>query len=277
MLEDCAARLHVPDLARLLARREVVLRRAVGEAPAPGGWNALRALIEDGSFPVDRLCITRGGVVVAPVIYLDRGAVRTEQLAKLMARGASVIVGHIDRYFPALAARSAEVRATTREKSWFGAIVSTGEGGALMRHYDPDDLLILQVEGSKRWLIHGNAVPDPVENPPPGHADSAGEVVFDEVLHPGDLLFVPAGHWHRCENRAQLSMHLGLFVSPPSGCKIAERLLSEALAEPLLRKPLTRLADPAARAAHEAAVKAWLVARVEQVSLDELIAAHACA
>jgi ribosomal protein L16 Arg81 hydroxylase len=148
--------------------------------------------------------------------------------------------------------------------------VTTGTGGAFAPHYDPQDLVILQLEGSKRWLIHGPPVAFPVggmpAQTPPGNAP-----LFDETLRPGDLLFMPAGYWHHCENGPGRSLHIGIFIEPPKGCHAVKALLPRLLAEEIFRVPLTRFADDAERAAHEAALKTRLVEMIDAMSLAEAL------
>jgi ribosomal protein L16 Arg81 hydroxylase len=94
------------------------------------------------------------------------------------------------------------------------AIVTTGSGRALSLHYDAKDLIIMQVEGSKRWRIYGPPVANPVigmanETPPEGGP------LFDTVLQPGDIAFMPAGYWHECDNGPDRSLHVLLLLDPP--------------------------------------------------------------
>jgi ribosomal protein L16 Arg81 hydroxylase len=95
-----------------------------------------------------------------------------------------------------------------------GAIVTTGRVGALQTHYDFRDLIILQVEGSKRWRIYGPRVVRPARtsyvNEPPQTPP-----LLDTLLQAGDMLFMPAGFWHVCDNGPDRSLHLGLFLKPP--------------------------------------------------------------
>jgi ribosomal protein L16 Arg81 hydroxylase len=95
-----------------------------------------------------------------------------------------------------------------------GAIVTTGAGGALHAHYDQQDLIILQVEGSKRWRIFGPRVLKPIKEPA-SSVPPETPPILDTVLEPGDLLFLPAGYWHVCDNGPQRSLHLGLFLRRP--------------------------------------------------------------
>jgi ribosomal protein L16 Arg81 hydroxylase len=124
------------------------------------------------------------------------------------------------------------------------------------------------VEGAKRWQIFG----PPVLNPVRGMAKQAapqGAPVFDEVLQPGDFLFVPAGHWHHCQTVSGKSIHLGIFFIPPTGWHAARALASRLIAEEFFRTPLTRLEGASGLAALEAEVKQRLIEKISAMQLRE--------
>lgn len=141
------------------------------------------------------------------------------------------------------------------ERFWRG-------GGAFHLHYDPEDLIILQVEGAKRWRIVGPAIANPVigMRAPPAPAET--EMLFDEVLNPGDALFVPAGHWHRCEGTGPRSMHLSIFLTPPTGWHAVRAMTDIMLADELFVRAATRLPDSGGFAALHAEVKERAIARI---------------
>ena len=113
-----------------------------------------------------------------------------------------------------------------------GVIVTTGTGGALKLHRDQQDRVIVQVEGSKRWQIHGPSVSERT----PGIAGEfppKGAPIFDNFLMAGDVLFLPGGYWHKCENGPGRSLHVMLFLDRPTSDK-----KSSAFGEPTVDKGL---------------------------------------
>jgi ribosomal protein L16 Arg81 hydroxylase len=158
----------------------------------------------------------------------------------LETAGASLIAPKLDPHVPSLGALCDDVRARIAEGIQAGAIVTTGTGGALPLHFDSEDLIVLQVEGSKRWKIYSPPVANPVKDMPKPPAPD-GLPAFDEVLGPGDFLFLPAGHWHYCENVPGRSLHVGIFFEPPTGWHAVKALMPQLLAEETFRIPFTRL------------------------------------
>ncbi|MEJ0025884.1 MAG: cupin domain-containing protein [Rhizomicrobium sp.] len=255
-----------------LRTRSLCLQRGTDKARFDGLLDgaALLDLAESGALALDELRVTLRERTVAPAFYAKDGRIDAANLARLLDGGASLIASRLDRHVPALGVLCADIARRTAEEIYAGAIATTGTGGAFTLHYDPQDLLILQLEGSKRWLIHGPPVDFPVGGMPE-QAPPQGAPLFDETLAPGDLLFLPAGYWHHCENGPGRSLHVGLFIEPPKGCHAVKALLPRLLAEEIFRIPLTRFADDAGRAAHEAALKARLTQIIDAMSLAEAI------
>lgn len=67
-------------------------------------------------------------------------------------------------------------------------------GGSVGRHYDEYDVFLVQGYGHRRWQLGKWCDPSTEfkENQPIRIFDDMGEIIFDEVLAPGDVLYVPS-------------------------------------------------------------------------------------
>lgn len=189
-------------------------RRARENRPAAlFDWNELWRLIENGAIPLSDCRVTYGRRVVPQVFYTDDGKFNPQKLARLLEQGTSMIVVRLDRHVSAFSTTFHDAQRHGIRIDEVGVIVSTGNIGALETHYDFRDIMILQVEGRKRWRIYGPRVEKPVKSTkkPPQTPP-----ILDTFLEAGDLLFMPAGFWHVCDNGPVRSLHLGLFLKPPA-------------------------------------------------------------
>lgn len=276
-LADLVSPLTEPEFLGLLRRRELAYRPgANGDRYAPLlGWPALRRMIEAGNYSdkrPDDIRVTKESITVPADRWMTKGKVDAEKLEKFLASGFSIVVVHLDEHVPALAAVCDEIRSRTLEGAYVGAIVTSGTAlGAFPVHYDPEDLIILQVEGTKRWQIFGPPVSNPLRRMPK-QSPPETEAIFDEVLEPGDLLFVPGGNWHHCESGLSTSVHLGIFFLPPTSWHAAVAVVRPFLSEELFRTPLTRLDGASALEELEAEVKRRLIEKIGELKLDEFIA-----
>ncbi len=273
-LEALIAPLNEAEFLDRLRRRELFLQRGEDSARFAGliDWPALRSVILSGNHPLEEIRVQRETAKVAPLLYAEQGRIVPAKLDALLHAGVSVIVEAFEQHIPALDALCRAIGARIGERVLVNAFVSTGPGGALRTHYDEEDALMLQIEGSKRWQVYGPAVADPVKGmtkrAPPG-----GPPILDKVLESGDLLFLPAGHWHHCENGPGRSLHLVVAFVPPVALYALRVLVQQLAEDPLFRRPFTRLASDEERSALEAAVKSRLAERLAALSLGPLAAA----
>jgi hypothetical protein len=98
-------------------------------------------------------------------------------------------------------------------------------------HYDRQHNYFIQKEGSKKWYVsEGPAIANPYENLvyPGVNSDflremkargynirlpkECGQAVFE--LHPGDILYIPPGHYHSPETLVKPSLHYTLTLEP---------------------------------------------------------------
>lgn len=269
-LRELVEPLSEDEFLGLLRSRTLTFRRAAGghRYSELFDWEKLRGAIAAGAIPAERLTVTKNTAVVPSMMYAKDGVANAASIAALLDQGASLIATRLNLYLPAFGALCENIRAQLGEEIMAGTIVTVGEGGALKRHYDEEDIVILQVEGTKRWRIYDTPVANPVKHmarrPPPATP------VFDEVLAPGDFLFLPAGYWHQCENGPGRSLHLTILFIPPLGLYALDRLKAQLRGDENFRVPLTRFVTAAEKAAHEAALKAHLAETIAAMALSDL-------
>lgn len=111
-------------------------------------------------------------------------------------------------------------------------------------HYDVHDVFVLQVSGTKRWIVH-----EPVHvHPLPSqswtdHRDQiaeriTGEPVIDAELSQGDALYLPRGWVHAAQTLDTTSIHLTIGVEATTAVDIARAVLDQLGAVEEFRAPL---------------------------------------
>lgn len=205
------------EIVALWRSREPKLQQRMGDNqfPAVVNWNALWKLIETGAIPAENCRLTYGRRIVTRAFYVDDGKINPGKLTRLLDQGTSLIVLRFEPHLPALAAACRDAEGCGFRIAYAGAIVTTGSGGAFDIHYDWHDLIIMQVEGAKRWRIYGPRVRNPLEELA-GSKPPQTPPILDFILQPGDMLFLPAGFWHVCDNGPERSLHASLFLQPPT-------------------------------------------------------------
>jgi hypothetical protein len=267
-LSELIAPLSRAQFDALLAARVPALRpwRQTPAHAALMNMDMLAAAVDGRVFSDhNEFRVTRRAEKLPPMFYSTGGSVDWKKLSAAIDHGGSVVLYRADLYVPGLGALRDAIAAETGERVVIGCIVTNGTGGALSIHYDTEDIVVLQLEGSKRWMVWDTPVTAPVKQMPAPPAPE-GPPAFDAVLEAGDVLIVPAGSWHRCENGPGRSLHLGIMLEPPTAWHALNKLVQELSADESFRAPLTRVGD---EAAVEADLKARLKARIDALSLLE--------
>jgi ribosomal protein L16 Arg81 hydroxylase len=269
------------DFLLMLRQRELTFLRASDPDRFKPllDWQALVGQLERGEHP--RGLADVRVVKESTTVHAERWMAKSKtgigkhidiaKVEEFMAGGYSLVVTPIQSYVPALAKLCEDIRAELSENIKMGVVVTTGTCGAFRLHFDPEDIIILQVQGTKRWRIYGPPVPNPVIGIPKPPPPPETAPLFDDVLRPGDLLFVPAGNWHHCENGPDRSLHLGIFCIAPTFLHVLKALLAQFMSEEMFRIPLTRFEDGEDLADLEVRAKALVIEKVQQFKVKDYL------
>jgi|GEM_PF-3033195 len=273
-LAQLVAPLSAGDFRALLAARRPlhVPDGDNGRYAALLDWDGLVGMMHADAVPHRDVRLYRDRVRVPPLFLRDAGAHRAELIDRLLAADASIMLNRAEEHVPALGQLCAEVAEQTGDHVSAAVVATAGQGGALERHYDPYDIVVLQVDGSKRWVLYENPEINPVPGMPKVRGRDDIEPAMEFVLHPGDWLFVPAGHHHRCDTIGARSLHIGILFHPLTTVRALELILRDLLEAPDDRAPLRF--DPADAAGTEAALKRRLIDHIAALSIDDLSHRH---
>ena len=142
------------------------------------------------------------------------GAADNLAVVREFMRGATVVLQglHLTWTPSALYCRSLE--AFLGHPVQANAYYTPAQSQGLPVHHDTHDVLVLQVAGSKRWLVY-----DPVFELPLKHQrykaemGEPGPIVMDVVLSAGDTLYLPRGWLHEALTSEEDSLHLTIGIS----------------------------------------------------------------
>jgi hypothetical protein len=107
-------------------------------------------------------------------------------------------------------------------------------------HHDTHDVLVLQVAGEKRWLLHDPLLELPLKHQRYSSAlGEHGEPTDDLVLGPGDTLYLPRGWLHEAATSDSDSLHLTIGIGAYTWFDAARDALAECEDELELRRGVT--------------------------------------
>lgn len=189
--------------------------------------------------------------------------------------GGTIVLNQLEGSLPSLMdlCRSMEARFSHRFQC--NIYVTPSDAQGLKTHYDTHDVFVLQIAGSKHWVIYDT----PVERPFRGQDFTPdryepGDKTLEFDLHPGDMVYVPRGVMHDATSTDEDSCHITLGILSNSWTD----LLLEAVARAALEDPELRRSLPVGyarqgfdrRAARET-FRALLARAVEKADFDRAL------
>jgi hypothetical protein len=139
-----------------------------------------------------------------------------EHLAVLgeFTRGATVVLQALHLTWTPLARYCRELEAFLAYPVQANAYYTPARSQGLPVHHDTHDVLVLQVSGSKRWLVYGPVFELPLKHQRyKEEMGDPGPAVMDVVLRAGDTLYLPRGWLHEALTSGEDSLHLTVGVT----------------------------------------------------------------
>jgi lysine-specific demethylase/histidyl-hydroxylase NO66 len=244
VLETRLTRLSQDEFARDIWARTALLTRSASDfsdlfsAGAVDELTSRRGLrtpflrvAKDGSTLPDASFTSPAGVGATIGDQLDDTA-----LWRLFADGATLVLQALQRTWGPVADLTARLGTELGHPVQANAYVTPPQNRGFDDHYDVHDVFVLQIDGTKRWLVRKPVHPDPLRDQlwtdrRDAVAEAAkGEALIDTVLEPGDVLYLPRGWLHAAQAQGEVSIHLTLGVHSWTRYALAEQLAQSALA-----------------------------------------------
>jgi lysine-specific demethylase/histidyl-hydroxylase NO66 len=149
---------------------------------------------------------------------LFRNRLTPERVLDAVSAGATLILNRSQHCWPGLDSfcRALTVRLSHQVTANVFLTPAGSRGNA--RHWDPVDVLVLQLHGTKTWTIEAPIVELPMWTPPYKKAADLPptEVVLEADLTPGDCLYLPRGFTHSARAQVDPSLHISLVINDGS-------------------------------------------------------------
>lgn len=145
---------------------------------------------------------------------------------RLYGEGYTLALRQPDRHDPAFAELARSMSADLHAAVNLHVYCTPPGAQGFQWHYDPEEVFIVQVEGTKEYLGQPNTThPFPLEevmSPEEGPAGPPSDGPTERwVLAPGDWLYLPGGTWH-CARATDASVSISLGMMPPTALDVLE-------------------------------------------------------
>lgn len=179
------------------------------------------------------------GTVLKPASYTASGGfgaevgdqVSSDKVLAEFAGGASIVLQGLHRLWPPLIDFTRRLIDDIGHPAQVNAYVTPASSRGFDPHYDTHDVFVLQISGEKHWRIHAPVHADPLRDQPwsdrPGAVAAAAthDPVIDQVLRPGDALYLPRGWIHSAEALGETSVHLTIGMAAYTRADVVDALV----------------------------------------------------
>lgn len=217
------------------------------------GPSAVDALLEHVQPEPSAVRLVKGGEDKDPAAYRRAdGGLDPARVRDGLTEGYTIVVNGVERYLRTIASLSHSLEVELNFPTRVNAYVTPPGSTGFAPHYDPHDVLVLQIQGSKTWHVSdGDAVPPHEIQRRRGVGTDGLTSSTDVCLQPGDVLYLPRGQVHSAETRAEPSVHLTFGLHAPTVLTLlTHELYALSLRDPRVHARLSprHQNDPAARA-----------------------------
>jgi len=200
-------------------RQLVHIRGKAGRFTALLTWDALNGMLQQHRLTPPRLKLYKDGQPLDPSQYLTPamfGVPRVDagRLILSLAEGASLILDDVQEMAPHVRDLMGAFQDALQTDAFANLYAGWHNNNAFNRHWDPQEAVVLQLAGRKRWRVYRPTRPNPLQNddaPPPTVPPA-----WEGTLNDGDVLYIPRGWWHEAVPLGEPSLHLTVSLTPPT-------------------------------------------------------------
>jgi ribosomal protein L16 Arg81 hydroxylase len=181
-----------------------------------------------------------------------RNEYRYAELMGLLRDGATLIVNNIDRMHSPIRTLAADFERVFGEFLQINLYAGWGTTQGFDLHWDDHDVFILHLHGRKAWKVYGQSRTWPVtkDRDAGRKFDPPSAPVWEGMLEPGDLLYMPRGWWHVASALAEPTAHLTFGVKNRTGIDFVSWLIDVLPLHEIFRKDFPRFGSDAEMRAH---------------------------
>jgi len=238
-------------------------------------WTEINQILERHWRETYRFRLARQGRDLDPASYADLGGftprIRARDVTELLRGGATLSFDAIDEVHRPLTRLAEAFEAFFRGGTKINIYAGWRTLHGLDLHRDNQEIFIFQLDGRKRWLLYGFSI-DGIDRsglastsvPPAG-------ALLDEVLKPGDLLYIPRGCYHLAVPMNEPTLHLTLGVKNPRGIDLLQWMVDRLRPADFADRDLPYFAGPEERGRYSEDVRRALLGGLKSDLVEQYL------
>jgi ribosomal protein L16 Arg81 hydroxylase len=230
-------------LKRYWLQEFVHIRGSAGRFAPLLGWDELNRILEQHRLTPPRLKLYKDGQPLNPAQYLTPamfGVPRLDAggLVTSLAQGASLILDDAQEVAPRVRDLMSAFQDSLHTDAFANLYAGWHSQNAFARHWDPQEAVVLQLAGRKKWRVYKPTRLHPLQNDSETPPEPTMPPVWEGTLNDGDLLYIPRGWWHDASPLNEPSLHLTVSLTPPTALDYLGWVMMRLKAHPELRASL---------------------------------------
>ena len=209
-------------------------------------WELLNRTLEEHTFDSRRLRLVKSGETLETSRYLNGSRVNAASLLSELSNGATLILNTCDEVSQPAKALAVELERLIHRKVMVNLYAGWRHDNGFDVHWDDHDVLILQVAGRKHWKVWNPTrlypfKTDLVDTSLATHPTD--EPMWDAMVEPGSLLYIPRGWWHVAFPVDEPTLHLTVSATNWNGIDLLKWLANNMKSSAAARMELPLLAS----------------------------------
>jgi ribosomal protein L16 Arg81 hydroxylase len=239
-------------------------------------WTALNEILQQHWREIFRFRLALQGRDLDPSLYADLDGftprIRSKDVTDHLRRGATLSFDAIDEVHAPLTRLAESFEAFFRGGTKINIYAGWRALHGLDLHRDNQEIFILQLDGRKRWLLYGISIEGVDSSQLANTSVPPAGAAFDQVLQPGDLLYIPRGCYHLAVPLNEPTLHLTLGVKNPRGLDLLEWMTKRLRATEIAGRDLPLLASPDERRRYAEELRTALLAGLQADIFEQYLA-----
>jgi ribosomal protein L16 Arg81 hydroxylase len=246
-------------------------------------WADLDELLGRSLIP-SQVQVVDAGRALKPVCYLDDSTslrrqrtplIDADKLTERLGRGATLVINEIDEQLTRVHESALDLADLVGEHVQTHVYATWGHSQAFDAHWDPLDVLVVQVHGEKQWDVYGLGKVAPLSTRTDPDNTCPETVHWSGRLRPGDVLYLPRGWWHAVRGVGVASLHLSYGFQRRTGLSYLTWLTGYAKQQLPFRSDLPGVGGAEELAQHQKVIADCLHQLVQDHPLDEYLREYA--
>lgn len=162
--------------------------------------------------------------------------VHADRIQASLRAGATLVMDAVDDSIPSVRAMAMPVAAHFFVRPQINAYMTFGDSRGFGLHWDDHDVIVVQIAGTKSWHMYGESREAPLSTD--FHEEHKAPTTILETVHlkPGDVFYVPRGHWHDVVGQGEPTLHLTIGINVPTGIDLLAWLTDRARTQTFFRR-----------------------------------------